>query len=761
MVPKTGVFLLLSLILLSPSLTADTVHIPGSSTIHVPGDQPTIQAGIDAAVDGDMVLVADGTYTGEGNRDIEFFGKRITVRSVNGPANCIIDSQASEQDRHRGFHIRYGEDEDTVVEGFTVRGGWCTYDDPGGGLKCENASPLIRDLVITGNSGGHGGGIGIVNGSPIIVGCLITGNTATSGGAGISSEHASPLIIGNTISGNTATLSWGGGAISAYYSELLLDRNIIVDNVARTGGALCLRESVVSASNNEISGNTATDNSGGAVYCDDSCDLAFLNCLIYDNWSDTIGGAVVCFHSTVSFFNCSVVSNTTDREGGAIRCSGSTAIVVDSILWGNSPDEIYLPTGSEDFVSYSDIQGGWAGEGNIDADPLFVPGPFGDHYLSQTAAGQAQESPCVDMGDPEGLVISGSTRTDRFQDDGPVDMGYHHVLDIPGLVVGPGPGSENPPLVRVFRPGLDTALVHEFAAYGAERYGVKVACGNFTRNGLAEVLTGAGPGAIYGPHVRGFALHGEPLPGLSFLAYGTHKWGVNVAAGDIDGDGYDEIITGAGPGAVFGPHVRAWNYDGGPQVVPIPGVSFFAYGTPKWGVNVAAGDLDGDGIDEIVTGAGPGAVYGPHVRGWKVDGGPVTAMPGVSFLAYGTHKFGVNVTCGDVDGDGIDEIITGAGPGPVFAPHVRGWNCDGDTITPLDGLSFFAWNGYRYGATVCAGADLNDDGRAELLVGCGPDPEAGGAVRGFTYDGSTVTSWRSFEAFPQMAGGAIAAAGRF
>jgi fibronectin-binding autotransporter adhesin len=200
-------------------------------------------------------------------------------------------------------------------------------------------------------------------------------------------------------------------------------------------------------------------------------------------------------------------------------------------------------------------------------------------------------------------------------------------------------------------------------------------------------------------------------------------------------------------------------------VTSLAGVSFFAYGTPKWGVNVAAGDLDGDGYDEIVTGAGPGAIYGPHVRGWNVDGGAAAAMGGVSFLAYGTNKFGVNVACGDIDGDGIDEIVTGAGPGAVFGSHVRGWNVDGGTATALANLNLFAWpsSEIRYGAEVFAGADLDGDGRDEIVVGQGPDPEAGTWVKVYQFDGSQAVEWFSLETFGDLGltRGANAVAGHF
>jgi hypothetical protein len=221
-----------------------------------------------------------------------------------------------------------------------------------------------------------------------------------------------------------------------------------------------------------------------------------------------------------------------------------------------------------------------------------------------------------------------------------------------------------------------------------------------------------------------------------------------VAAGDLDADGFDEIVTGAGPGAVFGPHVRGWNCDGEGPVAPLAGVNYFAYGTPKWGVNVACGDIDGDGFDEIVTGAGPGAIYGPHVRGWNVDGGSAAAIPEVSFLAYGTNRMGVNVACGDVDGDGIDEILTGPGPSSYFGAHVRGWNVAGGGVSAIGGINFFAWEPglLRYGAKISGRADLDGDGNAEIMVGPGPDPVAGTPVRAYRFSGGQTTLWFDLDA---------------
>ncbi len=390
-----------------------------------------------------------------------------------------------------------------------------------------------------------------------------------------------------------------------------------------------------------------------------------------------------------------------------------------------------------------------------------------DEYISMSRAVRLASDPAGTMADPVMLKESNGTSSSRWGDystvavdpaDGVTFWAHHEYAPssnnwntwaasfqagggaaVPLIATGPGPGPSNPPEVKLFSAVSPATPLYTFDAYGVSQYGVNVAVGDIDGDGAQEIVTGPGPGAVFGPHVRGWEYNGTAIPGVSFQAYGTLKFGVNVACGDIDGDGTDEIITGAGPGAVFGPHVRAWNYDGG-KLESISGVSFFAYGTLKYGVNVACGDIDNDGIDEIITGAGPGTVFGPHVRGWNYDGGTVAPMAGVSYLAYGTNQFGVNVACGDLDGDGDDEIITGPGPGVVFGAHVRGWDVTGGSASALAGVSFTAYPAHLlYGARVGAG-DLDGDGTDEILTALGPGAINECWIRGWNVDGGTATA---------------------
>jgi polygalacturonase len=114
-------------LLFCPLAMGRTIRVANDAT----ADHATIQAAIDASVHGDTVLVAPGTYTGDGNRDIDFKGKAITVRSEAGPRSCIVDAQGSMNARHRGFYFHSGEQADSVLDGFTITGGYQPYGEGG------------------------------------------------------------------------------------------------------------------------------------------------------------------------------------------------------------------------------------------------------------------------------------------------------------------------------------------------------------------------------------------------------------------------------------------------------------------------------------------------------------------------------------------------------------------------------------------------------------------------------------------------------
>ncbi len=657
----------------------------------------------------------------------------------------------------------------------------------GGGILCTTDSgssePSIANNFFKDNVAQYGGAISCENsGAVLISGNNCTGNVADVRGGGIYSANSQAILRDNEFIGNVAG-SFGGGLylINPSNSDNRADiqRNLFEGNDAFEGGGLYTAGGELRLTGCRITGNTA--HSGGGVKVEFHDSGLVTGNAISGNEGTRGGGLLIHAAGALTLDGNTFTANSADY-GGAVYCTDGTALsVVHTIFWDNTaPDgkELYLDyddLGLSLDIDFSDVDGGigslevetgctlnW-GEGMIDADPVFVSGPGGSFYLSQVAAGQAVDSPCVDAGDPVAVGASGSTRTDAFSDAGIADLGSHYGNG--SLLAGPGPALSNPPLVRRFPLQQDAVHDLEFSAYGADRFGVNVQAGDLDGDGFDEILTGAGPGDIYGPHVRAFTPDGTPFPGVNFFAYGTLKYGVNVVAGDIDGDGKDEIITGAGPGAVFGPHVRAFDVSGSPPgTTSIPGVNYFAYGSLKWGVNVACGDIDGDGFHEIVTGAGPGEVFGPHVRGWNVDGGMAAAIPAVSFFAYGTPRYGVRVSCGDLDGDGIDELVTAPGPSSLFGPHIRGWNYDGETVAPLTGCSFFALPpaDYSHGAQIDAGTDLDGDGRAELVVGAGPDPGADSAVAVFRYSGAAVSQWFTLQAMPaDWRYGVSVAAGRF
>lgn len=290
--------------------------LAAAEQIDVPGQYPTIQAAIDAAKAGDTVVVADGVYTGPGNRDIRFLGKAITVRSENGPVNCIIDCQGTQQDPHRGFDFDGGETAETILDGFTITNGstppGAILDEfNGAGILFRDGSPTVKNCIITNNWAGCWGGAMCCsmfgNSNPTIINCTIADNYSNAEGGAFFTLGNSPTIIGSLIVNNEAAALGGG---------------------------------------------------------------------IHD-----FGGG------TVTIINTTIAGNVAPNASGIY---GSNVDVSNSIVWGNvgSNEQIWGAT-----VSYSDVQGGFDGEGNLDVDPGFADADNGDFHL-------VADSPLIDAGDP-------------------------------------------------------------------------------------------------------------------------------------------------------------------------------------------------------------------------------------------------------------------------------------------------------------------------------------------------------------------------
>jgi hypothetical protein len=247
---------------------------------------------------------------------------------------------------------------------------------------------------------------------------------------------------------------------------------------------------------------------------------------------------------------------------------------------------------------------------------------------------------------------------------------------------------------RIAGPRPQPQMPNEILPYGT-RYGggISIAMGNFDGDANMEYVTAPGPGAD--PFIKVYDDDDTLL--YNFYAYKIQfKGGVDVGTGDVDNDGIDEIVTG--PLGSGGPHVKIFAPNG-TQIA-----SLFAYKPDMTlGLKVAAGDTDGDGEAEIITGVGPGGT--PHVKVMEIDGTRVS-----SFLAYAPEfAAGLDVASADVSGSSEAEIITGAGPGA--GSHVRIFNQAG-----AEQASLGAYPGSQAGVRVSAGNVDSSTAKAEILT---------------------------------------------
>ena len=308
-------------------LAAAGVPVANAVIINVPGDEPTIQAGIDAAVDGDEVVVADGTYIGAGNKNLAFNDRSLTLRSANGPANCVIDCE----DDGRGFFLR-NESGTIIVEGITVTRGRVGAASPGGQ---------------------RGGAVFCVHVFATFVNCIFDDNHAHVGAGVYVAETNTCAVFINCQMTNAVFLADGSP-----------------DDI----------------------------HAGAGAYVRSGAIAEFINCTFADN---------------------AVRPNAADHIGGGLHVRIDASVrLANCVLWGNSAfsgDQIGLTLGGIVTVQYSDVQGGEAevvvvddgtvnwGDGNIDADALFVNPDSGDYRLQ---AG----SPAIDAG--HNWAIAGLTDTD-------------------------------------------------------------------------------------------------------------------------------------------------------------------------------------------------------------------------------------------------------------------------------------------------------------------------------------------------------------
>ncbi len=242
-----------------------TIHVNGScgddawtglsSACAAPdGPKRTIKAGITAAVDDDSVVVADGIYSGTGNTGIFFGGKRIALRSANGPAGCVIDAMGVA----RAFFMADDLTPDTVIDGFTIRNGG---GSPGGAFWFHHQNnPTVRNCIITANTSTQGGAIHTeTNAEPTFLNCTIVGNSAVRGGAFSITDQSSPRIINCVIAGNTATDQAGAIYVQSFITPgaQVVNSTIAGNTAANSAGAMAIAAGSISLRNSVVWNNAA------------------------------------------------------------------------------------------------------------------------------------------------------------------------------------------------------------------------------------------------------------------------------------------------------------------------------------------------------------------------------------------------------------------------------------------------------------------------------------------------------------------------
>jgi predicted outer membrane repeat protein len=252
----------------------------------------TIQRGLDLAGNNDIVLVADGTYAGDGNKNLDFSGKKICLKSNGGYQNCIINMEVT----GRGVKLDNSEGPGTRIEGFSFLNGKPMGTGPfptenGGAILCYGASGIeIAGCFFENNAATGGGGVGCITSSARIENCVFKNNNGTWNGCGVMGRAGSNMEIVNCTFDNNVNSVWGG-ATTVLFSSAAFENCVFTNNKAQ--------------------------NDGGALYAWNAS-ITIDNCLLDQNGAggSSYGGGVYAYNSTVEITNSGVIGNYAAFYGG-------------------------------------------------------------------------------------------------------------------------------------------------------------------------------------------------------------------------------------------------------------------------------------------------------------------------------------------------------------------------------------------------------------------------------------------------------------
>ncbi|MHC4644517.1 MAG: Ig-like domain-containing protein [Planctomycetota bacterium] len=279
----------------------------------------------------------------------------------------------------------------------------------GGGMRNYDSNGVVTNCTFSGNRAECGGGMHNQSSSPTVTGCSFTGNSAVWGG-GMRNNNSSPTVTNCTFSGNSATN--GGGQENEGNGIPTVTNCTFNGNSADYGGGVLNFSSSPTVTNCTFSGNSAGQYGGGTLDYQNSPTLA--NCAFSGNRAALGGGAMGLEGSTAVVTNCTFRGNLA-VSGSTVACdsepqqNASDVAITNCILWDGS-NGIWNNDGSTISITYSDVEGGWAGSGNMDADPCFVdggywdangtPGDSNDDFWLDGDYHLQPDSPCIDAGDP-------------------------------------------------------------------------------------------------------------------------------------------------------------------------------------------------------------------------------------------------------------------------------------------------------------------------------------------------------------------------